>query len=369
MHSIFIVSLYYLQVGTACLPDDINRADSKKLNGPHVLQLVEATDISQSSKFKDAPEDRKGRLLRLKMTDGSRTCIGVEYNPIPALRAADLIPGVKIKIAGATLRVGCLLLDSKSISVLGGRVEKLAASWEVQQLYGGTGDRGAGIEGGSTKGESGAPDKPPPFKHFDPNSAPKQMANVKKALAAVFVPKVGVVATVGRASGSGPNSQPNKQPVKGESGSGVLPKTAAAPMSAHATAAAKEKLLERLAAHEEEFGRRGRGGRRGGRRGRRGRFDDDDDDDTTLTFEEYEAKKKEKLNMNLSGGSGGGPSVTSPSTTKLITQAFDASGQMLSDEELARQLQAQLDLEDQMEESGNTRGIGGRGGRPLPVFY
>ena len=34
------------QIGKASLPDDINRADSKQLKGPHVLQVTAIEDVS-----------------------------------------------------------------------------------------------------------------------------------------------------------------------------------------------------------------------------------------------------------------------------------------------------------------------------------
>ena len=39
-----------MQVGLACLPQDVNKADGRPLNGPHVLQLISVQDISIPSK-------------------------------------------------------------------------------------------------------------------------------------------------------------------------------------------------------------------------------------------------------------------------------------------------------------------------------
>ena len=65
-----------LQVGRPFLPDDVNRADSKKLPGPHVLQVVSAADIAQPSKFADA--DRKGRWAGQGGGPGRSCCKSVK---------------------------------------------------------------------------------------------------------------------------------------------------------------------------------------------------------------------------------------------------------------------------------------------------
>jgi tudor domain-containing protein 3 len=340
-----ILDLDLKQVGAPCLPEDINRADSTKLVGPHILQLVEATDISRPTKFQETvPEDRKNRLLRLRLTDGSKACTAIEYTSIPSLHTKQLIPGVKIKIQNAVIRVGSLLLDSsKTISVLGGRVERLAAAWEVQQLYGGTAERISTKDSTTTTTTTATtkPDKPLPFKHFDAKATTSH-EKMKKALGAVFVPSVGVVVqAVGgkNSSNTGPGTGPNSQQrsINKES---LATTTTSTTTSTSTSDAAKSKLLERLSAHEDANGRYGRGGRgRGGggrgRGGRRGRFNDDDGgDDGSMTLEEWEAQKKSGI------GSG-----------KVVEE------EKKSDEQLARELQRQLDLEDMA-----SFGDGGGGG-------
>ncbi|KAH7624320.1 putative Tudor domain-containing protein 3 [Nannochloris sp. 'desiccata'] len=354
-----ILDLDLKQVGAPCLPEDINRADSKKLIGPHILQLVEATDISRPSKFQETiPEDRKNRLLRLRLTDGSKTCTAIEYTSIPSLNTKYLIPGVKVKIQNALIRAGALLLDSStSMAVLGGRVERLAAAWEVQQMYGGTAERSStntGANKGSTPADSSTtasakPDKPLPFKHFDAQASSGH-EKMKKALAAVVVPTVGVVVQAVGGKNNGPGTGPNSQqrnmirsskdslPPGIAVGSSTNPTAAAATTTTTTTSeAAKSKLLERLSAHEDAHGRYGRGGGRGkerGRGGRRGRFnngDYDDGDDGSMTLEEWEAKKKVGILVGVGGVQ---------------------SDENKSDEQLARELQKQLDLEDMMGTTG-----------------
>ncbi|KAI7838895.1 hypothetical protein COHA_007360 [Chlorella ohadii] len=124
------------QVAAPCLPDDINRADSKKVAGPLVLQVSAVSDISQPSRASGDTE-RKGRILRLKLTDGRSSCVGIEFAPLP-YSLEQLCPGTKVRLHNVTVRLGVLLLEPKAIEVLGGRVEALAEGWEVQQKYGGT---------------------------------------------------------------------------------------------------------------------------------------------------------------------------------------------------------------------------------------
>lgn len=75
------------------------------------------------------------------------------------LKKENIIPGTKVKIQGCSVKLGVLLLGSKCLAVLGGRVEELAENYEVQQRYGGPAERGGSGAGGTA---------PPKFLHFDP---------------------------------------------------------------------------------------------------------------------------------------------------------------------------------------------------------
>lgn len=57
------------------------------------------------------------RLLRLKLTDGRTTCTAVEFKPVPALEPEHLVPGVKLCLTGASVKLGVILLDPKCIQV------------------------------------------------------------------------------------------------------------------------------------------------------------------------------------------------------------------------------------------------------------
>lgn len=53
-----------LQVGVPCLPTDINHADYKQVKGPHVLQVVSATDACLPSKGGSGSSKNRWNLTR-----------------------------------------------------------------------------------------------------------------------------------------------------------------------------------------------------------------------------------------------------------------------------------------------------------------
>lgn len=80
------------------------------------------------------------------------------------------------------IRSGIVLLDKKSISVLGGRVESLAEAWEVQRKFG-------GLDRLRPSGPD-ADEIPPPFKQFQPGhkSKPKPLRPAETPAAAQITP-------------------------------------------------------------------------------------------------------------------------------------------------------------------------------------
>lgn len=51
------------------------------------------------------------------MTDGKGSCVGVEYSALPAIKTEQLVPGTKVRLRGAAVRVGVALLDPKCFEV------------------------------------------------------------------------------------------------------------------------------------------------------------------------------------------------------------------------------------------------------------
>uniref|UniRef100_A0A8C5GWG7 Survival of motor neuron-related-splicing factor 30 n=1 Tax=Gouania willdenowi TaxID=441366 RepID=A0A8C5GWG7_GOUWI len=140
-------------IGRKFLPSDINSGRTEKLEGPCVLQLQKVRNISAPKEH----EESQGapRMLRLQMTDGHTTCVGLEFKPLSKI-SLNTPPGTKVKLLG-TLEVknGLVLLDDSKISVLGGEVDHMVEKWELQRSLAKHSRSNIGAEGG-----------PPPFVPF-----------------------------------------------------------------------------------------------------------------------------------------------------------------------------------------------------------
>uniref|UniRef100_A0AAQ5XMF1 Survival of motor neuron-related-splicing factor 30 n=1 Tax=Amphiprion ocellaris TaxID=80972 RepID=A0AAQ5XMF1_AMPOC len=123
------------------------------LEGPCVLQVQKVRNISAP---KDHEESQGApRMLRLQMTDGHTTCVGLEYKHLSKI-SLNTPPGTKVKLLGTVqVKNGLLLLDDSKISVLGGEVEHMVEKWELQRSLAKHSRSNIGAEGG-----------PPPFVPF-----------------------------------------------------------------------------------------------------------------------------------------------------------------------------------------------------------
>ena len=64
-------------------------------------------------------------MLKLELTDGKNTIIGMEYTPIACLNT-KIIPGSKIMLNGPLRCInGVLFLEPKNVKLLGGEVDTL----------------------------------------------------------------------------------------------------------------------------------------------------------------------------------------------------------------------------------------------------
>lgn len=323
-----------LQVGAPSLPENIiHVVEARRLPAPFILQLVDATDISLPSRIADNSLDRKQRLLKLTLTDGSTKIRGLEYTALENVKSSSLIPGTKVKITNVLLRWGLVWLDSKNVEVLGGRVEELAEAWELQQQFGRSSNSSSGNSRDTISDRKPVQDASaeiaPSFKPFTASmSKPK-----KKKKDEVAQPSSSKAPT----SINGDRSTVNavKPVVVGVPGS-KPPK----PMEPDSTDENKElpgvgandvkkssKLLDRLEETEKRqaAGLRGRGRGRGGGKGRRRRHGSPSSEDKEgrreLTLQEWEALHTHR-----------------PSQGDLRT--------VDGDEAFARRLQEQLNLEE-----------------------
>lgn len=154
-------------IGKKFLPADINSGRVEKLEGPCVLQVQKVRNISAS---KDHEESQGApRMLRLQMTDGHTTCVGLEFKHLSKL-SLNTPPGTKVKLLGTVqIKNGLLLLDDSKISVLGGEVDHMVEKWELQRSLAKHSRNNIGAEGG-----------PPPFVPFGQKCARKEEVDSKE---------------------------------------------------------------------------------------------------------------------------------------------------------------------------------------------
>ncbi|KAM3876902.1 tudor domain-containing protein 3 [Diretmus argenteus] len=108
-------------------------------------------------------------MLRLQMTDGHTTCVGLEFKHLSKL-SLNTPPGTKVKLLGTVLiKNGFLLLDDTKISVLGGEVDHMVEKWELQRSLAKHSRSNIGAEGG-----------PPPFVPFGQKCVRKEEVDTRE---------------------------------------------------------------------------------------------------------------------------------------------------------------------------------------------
>ncbi|PSS15620.1 Tudor domain-containing protein [Actinidia chinensis var. chinensis] len=131
-----LANLDLRSIGGKSLPDSALLRKSSYLQGPKVLQISSVRDISRSS-IADHSGNSSNRLLRLSLTDGHSEITVIEYSHIPSI-ADDVIPGTKVRLENkAAVRNGIVCLKPKVITVLGGIVQSLYEEWKMNQKYSG----------------------------------------------------------------------------------------------------------------------------------------------------------------------------------------------------------------------------------------
>lgn len=161
------------EVGGKCLPDAAALHRISRLQGPKVLQIVSIRNIRQSSDRAMVPSQQKdGRLLRICLTDGHSNITAIEYCPIPLI-SEDMAPGTKVCFEGiASVKSGILLLESRSLNVLGGYVQSLYEEWEIERKY--SVFSRSSLNSSQVQGSSG----PPPFERLNIGTSPAQSSHM-----------------------------------------------------------------------------------------------------------------------------------------------------------------------------------------------
>ncbi|XP_041460348.1 tudor domain-containing protein 3-like [Lytechinus variegatus] len=117
------------QIGSNALPADIGKAKSDKIQGPYVLQIQKVRNIGAPKANEES--SMAPTLLRLQLTDGHTTCLGVVMETISQI-SLNTPPGTKVLLKGSVdMTNGLLMLSPSTLKVLGGRVEDMVERWEV----------------------------------------------------------------------------------------------------------------------------------------------------------------------------------------------------------------------------------------------
>uniref|UniRef100_A0A0E0MS50 RecQ mediated genome instability protein 1 OB-fold domain-containing protein n=1 Tax=Oryza rufipogon TaxID=4529 RepID=A0A0E0MS50_ORYRU len=304
--------------GGKSLPDRAAAAATGRrlsyLHGPIVLQVVSVRDIYRSIIDASFKNPQQHRLLRFVLTDGISEAVAIEFFPIPFI-IEDIAPGTKICLENKIpIHNGILCLSAKNISIMGGVVQSLYEEWQMNQKFSGLSRPSLRL----SQNDDGV--GPPPFEKLNVEARPSRTSRSQTySDNKARKPEVGCQNVSVSSSGKPVNessSDENKESAvePKQSISDGRPKEVSEAIPVQNQAAA-QKLLQKMtqAAPEDRYGR----GHRFKGKGRQ-------EDTPVFTLDEWEKRKSAGL--------------------KSTAQSYidDTS----RDEELARQLQEQLDLED-----------------------
>uniref|UniRef100_A0A7N0U4S2 RecQ mediated genome instability protein 1 OB-fold domain-containing protein n=1 Tax=Kalanchoe fedtschenkoi TaxID=63787 RepID=A0A7N0U4S2_KALFE len=308
--------------GGRSLPDQTLLRKSSHLQGPKILQVASARDISRSSTDSSLSSSR-GRLLRLRLTDGYTEITAIEYSSIPSL-PNDIIPGTKVRLEEkCPIHNGILCLTSKTISMLGGTVQTLFEEWQINQRYSGSARLASRLSQ-----ESDA-SKPPPFEklqtgppshrfaqHENRHNNDASTSKSTSSTVSIGDPKMNPKSQPKGDTVDSSNIAPNTRTLQVKPKDPERPKEVAESIPVHNQAAA-QKLLQKM--NVQNLANRHP-------RGRMHRGKEIQDDPHVITLAEWEKKKAE-----------------------TVTNSHGHWSSVGQDEDLARQLQEQFDLEDHVE--------------------
>lgn len=306
-----LVSMDLRMFGGKCLPDRTAAGGTSKrlsyLHGPVVLQIVSLRDIYHSSIDASLKNPQQRRLLRFGLTDGICEAVAIEFSPIPFI-TEEIAPGTKIRLENKVpINNGILCLSAKNVTVIGGTVQSLYEEWQMNQKYSGLSRPSLRL----SPSDDGV--GPPPFEKLDIEARPCRETKVQAYPARKLAVNSG-----GKPMNEDSNDE-NRDNIESKVESKQItqdsrPKEVSEAVPVQNQAAA-QKLLQKMSQAVPED-RRGRGHRFKGK--------GKEEDAQVFTLDEWEKRK----------AIGSKPAAES--------YVHDTS----RDEELARQLQEQLDLED-----------------------
>ncbi|GLT28968.1 hypothetical protein SLA2020_038660 [Shorea laevis] len=307
-------------IGGKSLPEpNLLLRKSSHLQGPKVLQISSVRDISRSSMEEFSGNSRAHRLLRLCLTDGQTEITAIEYHHVPSI-PNDIVPGTKVRLENKIIiHSGIVRLNPKVITVLGGVVQSLHEEWEMNRKY-------SGISRDQKNDTSG----PPPFEKLQIEAPSKnQFAQPRRSS---YFSESSSKRSGPSTSDSAVNTerrQRSHQTVELKTDNldtSLMERTEEKPSTSEArpkevvesvpvqNQAASQKLLQKMSKANPNDQRS---------RGRKYRGKERQEEPVTLTLDEWE---KRKTSAKL----------------QIKNEHMDTS----HDEDLAWQLQSQLDLED-----------------------
>lgn len=327
--------------GVSRLPAEIRSVSALTIDGPLICQISEILDISRPLKV---PGSSSVPVHTCQLSDGSTTVTAVELHANVKQFSPSTPPGTKVRLRGARVRCGVLLADDATFEVLGGKVQHLVDAWEAQAKYGGL----------VRVSRRSIANMGPAFSLFDPTRNPKGSRQVRESRDArpalqqlpghygamhdgdARVPPVDTQGQAAMREGArqsevAPSSSGAGPEVSGERNSANVVGSRASEAGVQAAESVKNAELVRQKLQKKFRGEvtdlvqrtdshgRGRGRRKGGR-GRRGGFTESDGP-AMMTLDAWE-------------------------TSQRAPSGAAVQGVSCSDEELARQLQEQFDLEE-----------------------
>lgn len=313
-----LVSMDLKMFGGKCLPDRAAAGGTSKrlsyLHGPVVLQIVSLRDIYHSSIDASFKNPQQRRLLRFGLTDGICEAVAIEFSPIPFI-TEEIAPGTKIRLENRVpINNGILCLSAKNVTVIGGAVQSLYEEWQMNQKYSGLSRPSLRL----SPSDDGV--GPPPFEKLDIEARPCRETKVQAypARKLAVTHDHGPVNSGGKPMNEDSNDE-NRDNIESKVESKQITKDSRPKEVSEAVPvqnqAAAQKLLQKMSQAVPED-RRGRGHRFKGK--------GKEEDAQVFTLDEWEKRK----------------AISSKPAAE--SYVHDTS----RDEELARQLQEQLDLED-----------------------
>ncbi|GAY50509.1 hypothetical protein CUMW_127240 [Citrus unshiu] len=317
-------------IGGKSLPDPTRKFSHIQRPHPSVR------DISRSSIEEFSGNPGSNRLLKLVLTDGHIEITAIEYSHIPSI-PYDIVPGTKVRLENKVpVHSGIVCLNPNVVTVLGGVVASLHEEWQMNRKY--SVFSRSSLRPSQESGGGG----PPPFEKFQIGAPSHQLAqrgrfyhddseSTAKTSEPVAVETTGNTKVMPSTSQQTTGLEKNNS-VTSPKVTRVEERTEEDPSSSQArpkevvesfpvqNQAASQKLLQKMSTSNQDNRHS---------RGRRYRGKGKEEEPAVFTLEEWEKRKagaKPFVNHKL------------PDTS--------------NDEDLAWQLQNQLDLEDSHEQSG-----------------